>query len=143
MWWSILTGNAEPIEQLDVSAITIAEHTIQVEVADESHERQLGLMHRTKMDSNAGMIFVYKDAQIRSFWMKNTYIPLSIAYVDSSCKVVHITDMTPLNTKGVSSNVPVQFALEMNQGWFDVKGVGVGDLISGIAHCATTNTLQK
>ena len=120
---------------LDTQVIKIGTKQIVVEVADELHERQLGLMHRTSLEINEGMIFVYPEAQKRSFWMKNTFVPLSIAYIGSDCQIVHMADMTPKSTKGVPSGFPAQFALEMNKGWFDVNAVAIGDTLQGIAHC--------
>ena len=143
MWWSMLTVFAQPFMDVEKTSIVVGDKKIEVEVADEPHERQLGLMHRMKLDPNSGMIFVYEDAKQRSFWMKNTHIPLSIAYIDANCTVVHMSDMTPLSTVGVPSNLPAQFALEMNQGWFEVNGISIGDSISGIAHCGARRTSPK
>ncbi len=126
---------AVAMEMLSVQEIQIGSHTIEVEVADEIHERRLGLMHRQSMEDNHGMIFVYPKAEERSFWMKNTYIPLTIAYIGSDCSIVHLADMVPLSTKGVPSVLPAQFALEMNQGWFQKNTVKVGDRLKGIEHC--------
>ena len=120
---------------LETETIQIGTKKIVVEVADELHERQLGLMHRTTLEINDGMIFVYPEAEKRSFWMKNTLIPLSIAYIGSDCQILHMADMTPKNTKGVPSEFPAQFALEMNRGWFEVNAVAIGDSLQGIAHC--------
>ncbi len=123
------------LEPLSVQEIQIGAQKIEVEVADELHERRLGLMHRQSMEENHGMIFVYPAAEERSFWMKNTYISLTIAYIGSDCSIVHLTDMVPLSTKGVPSVLPAQFALEMNQGWFRKNNVKVGDVLKGIEHC--------
>ena len=132
--YSAGAGTTEGI-LLETQTIHIGKKEIVVEVADELHERQLGLMHRTTLEINEGMIFVYPSAERRSFWMKNTLIPLSIAYIDSNCQIVHMADMTPKSTKGVPSGLPVQFALEMNQGWFEANAVSIGDTLQGIAHC--------
>ena len=133
----IAATQAAEIEPLKTQTIQVGLKTIEVEVADELHERRLGLMHRTSMDINHGMLFVYEQAETRSFWMKNTHIPLSIAYISSECTIVHIADMTPLSTKGVPSVHPAQFALEMNQGWFQANGVKVGDSLKGVGHCVS------
>lgn len=131
----IVATPAAEIEPLKTQTIQVGLKTIEVEVADELHERRLGLMHRTSMDINHGMLFVYTEAEVRSFWMKNTHIPLSIAYISSECTIVHIAHMTPLSTKSVPSIHPAQFALEMNQGWFQASGVKVGDSLQGVGHC--------
>ena len=130
--------SAGEVEQLELLTIQIGDRSIEVEVADELHERQRGLMHRKEMDTDHGMLFVYPTAERRSFWMKNTHIPLSIAYIGSDCKIVHIANMVPLSTKGVPSVYPAQFALEMNQGWFKGNGVKVGDSLNGVSNCQTS-----
>mgnify|MGYP005729235537 CR=1 FL=1 len=127
--------SASEVEPLSLRTIQVGTQSIEVEVADELHERQRGLMHRKEMETDHGMLFVYSVAEVRSFWMKNTYIPLSIAYIGDNCQIVHIANMTPLSTKGVPSVYPAQFALEMNQGWFEGNGVKVGDLLYGVLHC--------
>ena len=126
---------AGEVDPLPLRTIQIGTRSLEVELADELHERQRGLMHRKEMESDHGMLFVYSAAKLRSFWMKNTYIPLSIAYIGSDCQIVHIASMTPLSTKGVPSVYPAQFALEMNQGWFEANGVQVGDSLKGVSHC--------
>jgi uncharacterized membrane protein (UPF0127 family) len=102
---------------------------VRVEIADGPFEQQRGLMYRTSLGEDRGMLFVYRREQPLSFWMKNTRIPLSIAYIDSKGRITDILDMKPLDDKPphyVSSG-PVQFALEVNQGFFDEHGVKVGD----------------
>ncbi len=133
MFWTLAFAFAQ--EMLPTQTIRIGAQEMVVEVADELHERQLGLMYRKSLEIDKGMIFVYPEAKERSFWMKNTHIPLSIAYIDAECKIVHIADMVPLSTKGVPSVYPAQFALEVNQGWFSSKSIKVGDTIGGIQHC--------
>lgn len=131
----IFTSYAAKVEMLPMQTIQVGVKKIDVEIADELHERRLGLMHRTSMDINHGMLFVYEQSEVRSFWMKNTHIPLSIAYIGADCTIVHIAQMTPLTTKGVPSVHPAQFALEMNQGWFAANHVNVGDSFRGVGHC--------
>lgn len=106
--------------------ITLNEKKILVEVADEPHERGKGLMFRKEMPADQGMLFVYDKEEHRSFWMKNTYIALSIAYLDQNGKIVHIADMKPQDETSVPSIFPAQYALEMNQGWFEKYNVEVG-----------------
>ena len=126
---------SQEVEELPIQKIRIGSKFIDVEVADELHERQRGLMYRKTMDTDHGMLFVYPEAEPRSFWMKNTYIPLSIAYIGSDCKIVHIANMIPLTTKGVPSVYPAQFVLEMNQGWYEGNSVKIGDTLHGVKHC--------
>jgi uncharacterized protein len=104
---------------------------VRVEVADNIFERARGLMYRTALGVNRGMLFVYPEEQRLSFWMKNTLIPLSIAFIDSERRIVDIQDMKPLDDEPPSyvSADPAQYALEVNQGFFDERGVKVGDRV--------------
>ena len=111
-------------------SIGVGPHQLQVEVAANPDDRALGLMHRKNMPEERGMLFVYKDEKPRSFWMKDTHIPLSIAFADRSGKIVKIKDMTPFSTKPVKSLYPATYALEVNQGWFERHGVDVGALLN-------------
>jgi uncharacterized protein len=104
---------------------------VRVEIADGPFEQQRGLMYRTSLGEDRGMLFVFQREQPLSFWMKNTRIPLSIAYIDSKGRITDILDMKPLDDKPphyVSSG-PVQYALEVNQGFFDEHGVKVGERV--------------
>jgi len=93
--------------------------TITTEIADSDWLRAKGLMHRKLLDKNRGMIFVYPHEEYLTFWMKNTYIPLSIAYIGASGKINEIYDMKPIDTSVVyPAKLPARFALEVNQGWF-------------------------
>lgn len=107
-------------------------HAVIAEVADEPVERNLGLMYRNSLPADRGMLFVYPAAEPRTFWMKDTRVPLTIAYVDSAGIIVHLADMTPLDTTSVPSVKPATYALEMNQGWFAKHDVAVGDTITGL-----------
>ena len=102
---------------------------VRVEIADNLAEQERGLMYRTALGEDRGMLFVYSREQMLSFWMKNTYIPLSIAYIDSKGRITDILNMKPLDDKPpqYNSSEPVQYALEVNQGFFDKNGVKVGD----------------
>jgi uncharacterized membrane protein (UPF0127 family) len=102
---------------------------VQVEIADTPGERQTGLMGRSALAEEAGMLFVFDQEQILSFWMKDTLIPLSIAYVDSEGRIVDIQDMQPLDETSHPSAEPAQYALEVNQGFFEGRGVAVGDVV--------------
>jgi uncharacterized protein len=102
---------------------------VRVEIADGLLERERGLMDRTSLGEDRGMLFVFRREQPLSFWMKDTRIPLSIAYIDSKGRITDILDMKPLDDKPPHyvSSEPVQYALEVNQGFFDDRGVKVGD----------------
>jgi uncharacterized protein len=112
--------------------LTIGTQTVQVEVADEPDERSLGLMYRTSLAADAGMLFVYPDEALRSFWMKNTKIPLSIAFISADGHIVSLADMRPGSLASVPSEKPAGYALEMNQGWFAAHGVHAGDAVGGL-----------
>jgi uncharacterized membrane protein (UPF0127 family) len=98
--------------------------------------RAQGLMYRTSMPAGSGMVFVYDDEAPRSFWMKDTRIPLSIAFVSSSGRIVSISDMQPLNTTSVPSGAPARYAIEVNKGWFAEHDVAVGDMVMRVAELA-------
>ena len=104
---------------------------VRVEVADDLFERARGLMYRTALGVNRGMLFVFPEEQKLTFWMKNTLIPLSIAFIDSELRIVDIQDMRPLDDEPPSyvSSGPAQYALEVNQGFFERRGVKVGDRV--------------
>lgn len=102
---------------------------VRVEIADDADEQAQGLMNRKKLGEKRGMLFVFPEERERSFWMKNTYIPLSIAYINSEGRIIDIQDMKPLDDEPPSyvSAEPAQYALEVNKGFFDERGVKVGD----------------
>lgn len=100
---------------------------VEVEIADDRAEQQRGLMERTELAENAGMLFVFDREEPRSFWMRNTLIPLSIAYIDSEGRIIDMQDMQPLDETSHPSAEPAQYALEVNQGFFDERGIEVGD----------------
>jgi uncharacterized membrane protein (UPF0127 family) len=102
---------------------------VQVEIADSPDEQARGLMDRTALAKDRGMLFVFPDEEVRSFWMKNTLIPLSIAYMNSEGRIVDLQDMKPLDDEEPHyvSAEPARYALEVNQGFFEERGVKVGD----------------
>ena len=119
-------------DEADTVAITTSggeRVEVQVEIADERAEQQRGLMERTELAENAGMLFVFERDEPRSFWMRNTLIPLSIAYIASDGRIVDIQDMQPLDDTSHPSAAPAQYALEVNQGFFAERGIGVGDVV--------------
>jgi hypothetical protein len=103
-----------------------------VEVASTPQERAQGLMGRASLLPDQGMLFIYPDQAERSFWMKNTPLHLSIAFIDVGGRIVHIVDMVPLSEKPVPSQHPAMYALEMTKGWFAEHGVKVGQSIGGL-----------
>ncbi len=111
---NIITSRGEKVE-------------VEVEIATNDAERARGLMERTELAENAGMLFVYEEERQLSFWMKNTLIPLSVAYADSQGRIVDIQDMQPLDETPHPSAEPARYALEVNQGFFEEQGIRVGD----------------
>lgn len=100
--------------------------TVVAEIAASADERSEGLMYREEVPDGTGMLFVFQDNQIRSFWMANTYVALDIAYMDSSYTIVDIVQMEALDTSSYPSTRPAQFALEVRQGWFAEHDIRVG-----------------
>ncbi len=112
----------------------IAGTPVEIEVATSPTEQQQGLMYRSSMPENHGMLFVYDEPRYMSFWMKNTKIPLSIAYIREDGTISNIEKMKPHTssfepTERYISRNPCLFALEMNQGWFEKHGIKAGDKI--------------
>lgn len=107
-------------------------HRIEAEVASNHAERATGLMNRPAMPMHRGMLFVFPEPGVQCFWMKNTLIPLSIAFLDDSGRIVQIADMQPRSLDNHCSIKPVRFALEMNAGWFKSRGISAGAKINGL-----------
>jgi uncharacterized membrane protein (UPF0127 family) len=105
--------------------------SLKIELADTPAARQTGLMHRKSMPTNDGMLFVFERAEMSCFWMRNTLIPLSIAFLADDGSIVNIADMKPLDETSHCPAKPVRLALEMNQGWFERHGLKAGDKLTG------------
>ena len=124
-----VTGPAQP--RLETIKLYLGAAELTVEIADENHERMTGMMHRTTMPENEGMLFVFPKQHQTGFWMKNTTLPLSIAYIDRASRVIEIYDLHPLNTQPVESrSARVKYALEVNQGWFAKNGIQPGTVLA-------------
>ncbi|HEX7372665.1 MAG TPA: DUF192 domain-containing protein [Thermodesulfobacteriota bacterium] len=109
--------------------LTIQGKKIRVEVARTEEEKSQGFMFRDKLGTDEGMLFIYEREDFLSFWMKNTPLPLSIAFLDQRGKIVDIQDMESFNLRTHTSARPASYALEMNKGWFKKNGVKVGDVV--------------
>ncbi|HZX27288.1 MAG TPA: DUF192 domain-containing protein [Telluria sp.] len=118
--------------QFGRTQLSIGINLIQAEVALNDQQRQQGLMFRDKMAQNAGMVFVFDDLNQQCMWMKNTLLPLSVAFIDAEGKIVNIEDMQPQTLDNHCSAKPVKFALEMNLGWFAKRHIKPGTLIEGL-----------
>jgi uncharacterized membrane protein (UPF0127 family) len=117
---------------LPTTSLKLGSHEIFVEVANKDATREAGLMFRHEMDWENGMLFVFDDSAQRYFWMKNTLIPLSIAFMDEKGAILNILEMPPQTEQTFPSNGPAKFALEMNAGWFTQNGLKAGDLVVGV-----------
>jgi uncharacterized protein len=106
-------------------------HDLQVYVARTAEERALGLMHRREMAPNEGMLFICDECAVQKFWMKDTPLPLSIAFLDDDGTVLKIADLEPHDLDGESSGDPVRYVLEVNQGWFAQRDLAPGCRITG------------
>jgi uncharacterized membrane protein (UPF0127 family) len=120
------------LKESNFLSLKVAGVPLNVEVASDEESIKQGLMHRDELDSESGMLFVFPEPLQQSFWMKNTTIPLSIAYVDEDNKILNIEDMIPHNINGVSSQGKAKCAIEANKGWFKSKGIKPGDSVEGI-----------
>ena len=107
-------------------------HLIQAEVAKEMMTRAQGLMHRKEMPQGSGMLFIFDEQSAHCMWMKNTLIPLSVAFIDEQGAIVNIADMQPLDETSHCATRPARYALEMNQGWFAKRGLLPGTPIKGL-----------
>lgn len=118
--------------QIPQASLRVGVQTIQVEVAANDADRQLGLMYRSSLPEGRGMVFVFpSDARI-CMWMKNTLIPLSVAFIDRDGRILNIEDMTPQSEDNHCAAGMARYALEMNRGWFAKHGVAAGDMVEGI-----------
>ncbi|RJP57493.1 MAG: DUF192 domain-containing protein [Candidatus Auribacter fodinae] len=116
-------------ESVDVVQIVVNNNVLLVEVADSEEERALGLMYRDKLREDRGMLFVFEEEAYRAFWMKNTKIPLSLAYINEQGVITEIVDMAPFDERSHKSTKKAKYALEVNQGWFENHNIKVGDSI--------------
>jgi uncharacterized membrane protein (UPF0127 family) len=113
----------------EVYELSVGDTVLRVEIADTTESRANGLMHREELAGDHGMLFVFPESDYRAFWMRNTLIPLSIAYIDERLTILEIHDMQPLDESPVPSRYPAQYALEVNQGAFERLGIAPGDRI--------------
>jgi len=128
---ALAQGQAQP--RLPTVSLAIGKHVLVAEVAATPQSRERGLMFRYSMKDDEGMLFVFPEPQRLSFWMKNTPLPLSIAFLDADGVILNIRDMMPFSTDGHASAGDALYALEMNRGWFAQRGLGAGDRVSGLA----------
>ena len=112
--------------------LQIGEQRLTAEVADTDAARQHGLMFRERLPANHGMLFVWDRPARYAMWMQNTPLPLSVAFINADGRIVNIEDMQPHTQNTHQARTPVIYALEMEQGWFDTRGIRPGDRVSGL-----------
>lgn len=125
---------ALPAQAADLprTTLTVGTHKVVAEVATTPEQRSVGLMNRFSLAPDQGMLFVFERSEPLAFWMKNTFIPLSIAFIGADGKIVNIEDMQPKSEDSHWSKGPALYALEMKKGWFAERGIGPGTLVKGV-----------
>ena len=134
MWvFATSTVWAQESPQLQLPRVTLSAgmHLINAQVASTPQQRAIGLMFRKEMPVNEGMLFAFEQASEQCFWMKNTLLPLTAAFVADDGSIVNLADMQPQSLESHCSTRPVRFVLEMNKGWFDKRGLKAGSKLSG------------
>jgi uncharacterized membrane protein (UPF0127 family) len=128
---SCLAFAQEPQTDLPRLRLAAGMHQIDAQVAMSAEQRATGLMYRKNMPQHEGMLFVFEEPAVQCFWMKNTLLPLTAAFVADDGEIVNLADMKPQTTDSHCSTRPVRFVLEMNQGWFGKKGIKAGTRLAG------------
>jgi len=129
--WAQSASTGEPQVGLPRATLEAGMYRIDAQIASTDVQRQIGLMFRPSMPQHEGMLFVFEQSSAQCFWMKNTLIPLSAAFIDQDGTIANIEDMKPQTTDSHCSKRPVPFVLEMNQGWFAKKGLKEGSKLTG------------
>ena len=126
-----LDAGGAPQMNLERTKLQAGMFQIDTQLAQTPDQRSTGLMHRKEMPTHEGMLFVFERAAVQCFWMKNTLIPLTAAFVADDGSIVNLADMKPLNEQSHCSEKPVRFVLEMNQGWFAKRNIKAGFKLGG------------
>jgi len=134
-WLLFALASSLPVaaQSLPTMELAINGHHVTAEVAATEETRTTGLMRRFSLRPDHGMLFVFEQPQQLAFWMKNTYIPLSIAFIGTDGRIINIEDMAPLTEMTHDSRGPAIYALEMKKGWFAQLGIKPGDKVDGLA----------
>ena len=130
--FSMSAAHAQQGARLPVTQLTAGMHVIKAEVAATDPQRSQGLMFREQMGANEGMVFLFPEPTDSCMWMKNTPLPLSVAFIDANSTIVNIADMKPHSTDSHCATSKVRYALEMNVGWFAKRGIKAGSRIDGL-----------
>lgn len=125
--WSACAPAGMPETPLSVDG-----HKLTAEVASTEAQRSTGLMHRRMLPENRGMLFIFPDIAMHGMWMMNTYVPLSVAFLDRDGTIINIADMQPQTQNTHSAAKPAKYALEMNLGWFAKRGIKPGAKVEGL-----------
>ncbi|WP_295548219.1 DUF192 domain-containing protein [uncultured Pseudacidovorax sp.] len=128
---AVTAATAQPQLDLPREPITAGMYRIDAQVASTPQQRQVGLMFRENLPQQEGMLFVFEQPAVQCFWMKNTLVPLTAAFVTDDGRIVNLADMQPQTTDSHCSEAPVRYVLEMNQGWFAKKGLRKGAKLAG------------
>ncbi len=123
---------AQAQQKFPVTTLNLGIHLVQAEVAVREEERAQGLMYREKMGVNEGMVFRFSETRLVCMWMKNTPLPLSVAFIDEADTIINIEDMQPQTQDAHCAKKPARYALEMNQGWFKQKNLKPGTKVGGL-----------
>ncbi|MFN3884941.1 MAG: DUF192 domain-containing protein [Rhodocyclaceae bacterium] len=132
MMAALLLAGAAGAQSLPVIELNAGIHRIEAEVAASNAQRMRGLMQRTQLPPQRGMLFVFDQEARHCMWMKNTYLPLSVAFLDASGRILDIEEMQPQTEDNHCATKPARYALEMNRGWFAARGLKPGDRIDGL-----------
>ncbi|MBI4194411.1 MAG: DUF192 domain-containing protein [Betaproteobacteria bacterium] len=130
--FAILAGRPA-LGQLPEITLRVGNHQLVAEVASTEPQRARGLMHRRMLPENRGMLFVFREAALHGMWMMNTYVPLSVAFLDGDGVIINIADMEPHTRDAHGAARPARYALEANRGWFMKRGIKPGDRVEGLA----------
>ena len=128
----LLALDARPDTAFRTTRVRVASHSLTVEVAASEPQRMQGLMFRKKLGRDDGMLFIFEEPAYHSMWMKNTLIPLSVAFLDADGRILNILDMEPETLDTHTAAGPAIYAIETNKGWFAGHGVKAGDKVSGL-----------
>jgi uncharacterized protein len=123
---------AQVNKELPLVELKIDKHSLKAELANDNNTRMVGLMNRFSLKPDQGMLFVFPNSSMIGMWMKNTYIPLSVAFIDDKGVILNIEDMQPQSLETHATVSPALYALEMKKGWFAERGIKAGAKIQGL-----------
>ncbi len=131
-WGAAALAQTVPQPRLPTVQLGAGMHNIVAEVARTPLQRQVGMMMRTTMAAHEGMLFVFEERDRQCFWMRNTLLPLAIAFVGDDGQIINLAEMKPQSDDSHCSTQPVRYVLEMNAGWFSKRGIQAGTHLRGL-----------